>query len=139
MPAENIDVEARSTTTQENIAFSAQAFGLKPGTPVVLVTSALNMPRALAAMWTATKDEKATPGEIYSTLLAMDAVLGFGFAAMQEEALAVDAGQIQKLLDDRTAARKAKDFARADAIRRHLDEMGIEIMDSPAGTTWRKK
>lgn len=49
VPAEHIDVETRSTTTQENIAFSAQAFGLKPGMPVVLVTSALNMPRALSA------------------------------------------------------------------------------------------
>lgn len=49
VPAVNVRVEARSTTTQENIAFSAQAFGLNPGTPVVLVTSALNMPRALLA------------------------------------------------------------------------------------------
>lgn len=47
--AKNVAVETRSTTTQENIAFSAQSFGLFPGTPVVLVTSALHMPRALAA------------------------------------------------------------------------------------------
>ena len=47
--------------------------------------------------------------------------------------------QIDQLLIDRQNARKAKDFARADAIRDQLAEAGIEIMDSPQGTTWRRK
>ena len=37
----------------------------------------------------------------------------------------------------RTAARQAKDFACADALRQSLATDGIEIMDSPRGTTWR--
>ena len=45
----------------------------------------LNMPRATAAMWGAIKDTKASKGEIYATLLAMDKVLGFGFNQMQEQ------------------------------------------------------
>ena len=45
----------------------------------------LNMPRAVAVMWGAIKDTKASKGEIYATLLAMDKVLGFGFNQMQEQ------------------------------------------------------
>ncbi|MFQ5569634.1 MAG: cysteine--tRNA ligase [Rhodothermales bacterium] len=49
------------------------------------------------------------------------------------------AEQVEALLAERAAARQAKDFARADAIRDELDAIGIEVMDSAEGTTWRKK
>lgn len=98
----------------------------------------LNMPRALAAMWAAIKDEGASRGEIYATLLAMDAVLGLGFEQMEEKQLAISQEKIEQLIGERRAARKGKDFARADEIRDTLLAMGIEIMDSPTGTTWRK-
>jgi cysteinyl-tRNA synthetase len=45
--------------------------------------------------------------------------------------------QIDAHLAERAAARKAKDFARGDAIRRELEAQGIEVADSPEGTTWR--
>ena len=47
--------------------------------------------------------------------------------------------KVEALLAEREAARQAKDYARADAIRNEIDAMGIEVMDSPAGTTWRRK
>ena len=102
------------------------------------VTDDLNMPRALAAMWGAIKDARGSDGQIYATLLAMDPVLGFGFDEMQAERLAISEQQIHALLDERTAARDGKDYARADAIRDELADKGIEIMDSPTGTTWRR-
>ena len=102
------------------------------------VTDDLNMPRALAAMWGVLKDGQASDGQIYATLLAMDPVLGFGFETMQAEQLAISEEQIQALLDERAAARAEKDYARADAIREELAAHGIEIMDSPSGTTWRR-
>ncbi len=49
------------------------------------------------------------------------------------------AEKVEGLLEKRAQARKNKDFERADAIRDELDEMGIEVMDSPEGTTWRRK
>ena len=40
---------------------------------------------------------------------------------------------IQSLVDERQAARKAKDFARADEIRDLLKERGITLKDTPQG------
>ena len=98
----------------------------------------LNMPRALAAMWGAIKDGSASPSDVYATLLAMDEVLGLGFAEMQEKVLSVSEDDIQSLIDQRQAARKAKDFARADAIRDELAAKGVTLEDTPQGTVWRR-
>jgi cysteinyl-tRNA synthetase len=68
----------------------------------------------------------------------MDRVLGLGFDRMREEALAIPEVEIRKLIDQRSAARKARDFARADAIRKQLAEKGIALEDTPAGTVWRR-
>ncbi|MGO2695903.1 cysteine--tRNA ligase [Bavariicoccus seileri] len=45
---------------------------------------------------------------------------------------------IQQLIDDRLAARKAKDFARSDAIRDELKEQGIILEDTAQGTRWKR-
>ena len=50
----------------------------------------------------------------------------------------LDAAAIDALLEERQEARRAKDFARADAIRDRLKTAGIIIEDGPAGSTWRR-
>jgi len=47
--------------------------------------------------------------------------------------------QIQALVDERTQAKKARNFARADAIRKELAEKGIVIEDSKDGVRWKRK
>jgi cysteinyl-tRNA synthetase len=49
----------------------------------------------------------------------------------------LDVAAVEQLLADRAAARKAKDFAAADVIRGKLTELGVEVLDTPAGTDWR--
>ncbi|MFB3892241.1 MAG: cysteine--tRNA ligase [Phycisphaerae bacterium] len=102
----------------------------------------LNMPRALAAMWGLLRNPSADKPSVWATLAAMDKVLGFDLAALQERKSVVgdeETGRINKLVAERDAARKAKDFARADAIRKELAAMGVEIKDTPQGTTWTKR
>ncbi|WP_273204949.1 cysteine--tRNA ligase [Marinobacter subterrani] len=48
------------------------------------------------------------------------------------------AGDIEALIQARTDARKAKDFAEADRIRDHLAEKGIILDDAREGTSWRR-
>ena len=47
--------------------------------------------------------------------------------------------QIQALVDERTAAKKARNFARADAIRAELLAKGVVIEDSKDGVRWKRK
>jgi cysteinyl-tRNA synthetase len=49
------------------------------------------------------------------------------------------ADSIEELLDEREAARTDGEYARADAIRDTLEALGIEVMDTPDGTEWRRK
>ena len=50
-----------------------------------------------------------------------------------------DEAEINRLIEERLAAKKAKDWARADAIRNQLKEQGIILEDTPQGTTWKKE
>ena len=44
---------------------------------------------------------------------------------------------VEARLAERRAARAARDFARADAIRREIESRGVEVKDGPTGTEWR--
>ena len=50
-----------------------------------------------------------------------------------------DDARIQALVDERAAAKQARDFARADAIRAQLAAEGIALEDTPAGVRWVRK
>lgn len=67
----------------------------------------------------------------------------FGLTAESEEETASQAGlsdeEIESLLEQRAAARKAKNFAEADRIRDELQANGITLIDQPGGKTrWHR-
>ena len=47
--------------------------------------------------------------------------------------------KINQLVEERSQARKNRNFKKADEIRKQLTDMNIEVKDSPAGTTWETK
>ena len=54
---------------------------------------------------------------------------------MQQRGL--DRRSVEGLIAERDEARKAKNFARADAIRDELLALGVELRDGPTGTQWK--
>lgn len=63
-----------------------------------------------------------------------DRVLGI-FGEFQEEILD---SEIQQLIEERLEARRAKNFARSDEIRKQLAEQGIVLRDTKDGTDWSR-
>ncbi len=83
--------------------------------------------------------EKTYASEL-EALEKMNSVLGV-LDLLREGKAAIDkdeAARINALIEERNAARASRDFKRADAIRDELLAMGIEIKDSPQGTTWTR-
>ena len=53
------------------------------------------------------------------------------------ERRALDRARIEALVAERTDARQARDWARADAQRDALAALGVELRDGPGGTSWK--
>jgi cysteinyl-tRNA synthetase len=104
----------------------------------------LNTPRANAELHAlARRLEGASGAEramAKGQLLAGGALIGFlgadpqGWFHGADQALSA---RVEPLLVDRDRARRAKDWARADAIRAELDALGVVVMDGAAGASWR--
>lgn len=80
---------------------------------------------------------KAFAGAAMDMLMELATVLGL-LQQEVEEKVEIDP-EIQALIDERQAARKAKDFARADEIRDQLAAQGITLKDTPQGVQVIKK
>jgi cysteinyl-tRNA synthetase len=77
---------------------------------------------------------KVTVDKALSTVEKLCDVLGI-ITEKEEELLDSD---IEALINERQAARKAKDFAKADEIRNKLADMGITLLDTREGVKWKR-
>jgi cysteinyl-tRNA synthetase len=119
----------------------------KAGTYLRAFTAALeddlSTPRGLAELWGVLRDPEVHPKDALSAVFIMDQVLGLNLAGEAEKRRSPAEGhelidEIEALIVQRSAAKQAKDFARADTIRQTLKERGIILEDRPAGTVWRR-
>ncbi len=107
----------------------------------------LGTPQALAAIFTFVRRANRaldagewTPGDAEAALRVFDAVLDVLDVLPAAAAPDADlAAWVVGRLAERQAARKARDFARADAIRDELTARGLELEDTPDGTRWRRR
>ena len=100
----------------------------------------LNAPRALAVVWDVVRSKTLPDVDRRALLEVFDEGLGLGLEqATGQEAEAESDPRIDGLLAERQQARAAKDFATADRIRDELAAQGIEIVDTPEGSHWRRR
>jgi cysteinyl-tRNA synthetase len=71
---------------------------------------------------------------------AFDQVLGIlSLRRAEDEHPPVPVEEIERLIEERHAARRRRDFAAADRVRDELSARGVLLEDSPAGTRWKRK
>ena len=75
---------------------------------------------------------KSVIEKVIDTIRELGGVLGL-FTKTEEKSLD---DEVEALIEERNAARKAKDWAKADAIRDKLKEMNIVLKDTPNGVQW---
>lgn len=99
--------------------------------------SDINTSQALTVIYDVLKSDLNEAGK-RALIEEFDKVLSLDLTKelKQEKADADLAAYVEDMIAQRQAARKEKDFARADAIRQELLEKGIEIKDTREGTTW---
>ncbi|NTV95427.1 MAG: cysteine--tRNA ligase [Thiobacillus sp.] len=114
-----------------------------------------NTPEALAVLFDlAAEVNRSRSLEVASQLKALAGVIGLlerpsndflqGKASKQatgstDAFIVLNDDYIYSKIEERLAARKAKDFKRSDAIRDELKAAGIILEDGPQGTTWRRE
>lgn len=105
-----------------------------------VVADDLNAPQALAVASEVLKATDLSPADIWGLLVDFDDFLGLDIASATQGDLALEDIDVaaQSLLEARQAARAAKDWARADAIRDELAAQGFEIVDTPDGAKVRR-
>ncbi len=104
----------------------------------------LNISPALGAIFDFVRDinrliveggiSKADAEKVAATMTGFDTVLG----VIRKDEAALDS-EIEALIAERIASRKARNFKRSDEIRDQLLAQGIILEDTPQGTVWKRK
>ncbi len=117
-----------------------------PNAVVAALEDDLNTPKAMAEIFSLARELNRSSDAIRRQKLTA-AILAAGdlVGILQANAEEWFAGQgamlsdeVESLIEQRNAARAARDFAKADQLRHQLAESGISIEDGPDGTRWRR-
>jgi cysteinyl-tRNA synthetase len=98
----------------------------------------LNTPAAIAALRALADAALAGDAQASAELRAAGGLLGLLQKSPDAWFRGGESAAIEAAIEERLAARRARDFARADAIRAELAGQGVLLEDSASGTTWRR-
>jgi cysteinyl-tRNA synthetase len=111
------------------------------------IAADFNTPKLLAVLQDALRDPRITSDGLRTVTAGADALLGLGLATLDpadldqrrtaDDLAPEERHAIEELIEDRTQARKERDWARADQIRAQLDELGVQVTDTPEGPVWQ--
>ena len=107
----------------------------------------LATPKLLATLQEALRDPEISVDGLRVVVAAADALLGLRLGDLSladvdqrrtpSDLAPQEVAAIERLIAERTQARKERNWARADEIRAELDELGVEVKDTAAGPTWQ--
>jgi cysteinyl-tRNA synthetase len=98
----------------------------------------LNMPEGLAVLWGVVREEKLSAKARLELIYDFDKVLGLDLEKSEEKKPGEAPEEIMNLVNQRTEAKKAKNFKLADELRAKVKEMGWEIVDKKDGAEVKK-
>jgi len=111
------------------------------------ISADLATPKILAALQESLRDPDISPEGLQVVVAAADALLGLRLSDLdpgevdhRRSVSDLDPAQvetIERLIADRTQARNDRDWARADQIRAQLENLGVQLTDTPTGPTWQ--
>jgi cysteinyl-tRNA synthetase len=144
------DFLARVEPSRAAMRIQIEAAWLGRGKSSAHVSADLNVPGAQGAIFELVRDMNAAMDQrqvgeadarvIREAFEAFDLVLGVLALRRAEDAKPpVPAEEIDALIDARREARRARNFAKADEIRKDLEARGILLEDSATGTRWKRK
>ena len=110
------------------------------------ISADLATPRVLATLQESLRDPDITTEGLRVVVAAADALLGLGLATLDAREVdrrrsaadlhPAEVETIERLIAERTQARKERNWGRADEIRAELEELGVQVTDTQAGPTW---
>ena len=140
---DTVTAATSSADIVERVKSACQAFDTR-------MSDDLNTPGALGAVFELVRDVNAAVDSgvlgvedvliIRKAFDKFDEVLGVIALRRAEEAEPpVEVAEIEQLIEERNIARRDRKFSLSDEIRKNLDDRGISLEDTPAGTRWKRK
>ena len=111
------------------------------------IANDLATPKILASLQDALRDQDLTAEGLRVVVASADALLGLRLADLDPaevdprrtapDLTPEEVAAIERLIAERTQARKEKNWPRADEIRAELDALGVQVTDTATGPTWQ--
>jgi cysteinyl-tRNA synthetase len=144
-PLPHVETLADATTTRD-VGDDQAALAYVEAIDAAIAND-LATPKLLATLQDALRDPHISLAGLRVVVAAADALLGLrladlDLAEVDQRRTPADLAPeqvetIERLIAERTQARKEKNWPRADEIRTELDALGVQVTDTPTGPTWQ--